>query len=129
LSPNGALTSYPSLAAFLRNAPDKLTGRPRPRSGIRESLFAGYVQDDWRLRSNFTVNLGLRYEMTTLPTNATTLPAVTVNGLNIASAPIQEITSLTGCSMSPTACGPVGVNTFIQSNPTNLNFEPRIGFA
>ena len=132
LSPNGSLSSYKTLAAFLSNTANKLSARPVGQGhevGIRESLFAGYVQDDWRLRSNLTLNLGLRYEFTTLPTNATTLPAVTGNGFSIASAPIQEITTLSGCNASPTACGPVGVNTFIAANPTKNNWEPRIGFA
>ena len=132
LSPNGSLTAYKSLALFLNNAPDKLTAKPVGQGhevGIRESVMAGYVQDDWRVKSNLTLNMGLRYEFATLPTNATTLPAVTVNGYTIAAAPIQEIVSLTGCGASPTACGPVGVNTFIASNPTKNNWEPRIGFA
>ena len=50
LSPNGRMNSYPSLAAFLSNAPDKLNALAPGGShevGFRESLFAGYVQDDW----------------------------------------------------------------------------------
>ena len=117
LSPNGRMNGY-SLANFLMNTSDKLNALNPGGSNevaIRESLFAGYIQDDWRARSNLTVNLGLRYEMTNKP--------------NDANNRIQEITTLTNCSASPTACGPVHVGSFIATNPTLKNFEPRIGFA
>jgi hypothetical protein len=124
LSPNGRMNNYPSLTALLNNAPDRLNALAPGGSNevaIRESLFAGYIQDDWRLRSNLTVNLGVRYEFTTLPKDANNR--------------IQEITTLTNCATPGVApgpnspCGPVHVNSFIASNPTSKNFEPRIGFS
>ncbi len=118
LSPNGRLNNYGSLAALLTNTPTKLNALAPGHSfevAIRQSMFAGYVQDDWRLRPALTVNLGVRYEITTLPKDANNR--------------IQEITTLANCSASPTACGPVSVNSFIANNPTTKNFEPRIGFS
>jgi len=124
LSPNGRFNNYPSLAALLSNAPDRLNALAPGGSNevaIRESLFAGYVQDDWRWRSNFTVNMGLRYEFTTLP--------------NDANNRIQEITTITNCATPGVApslsspCGPVHVGSFIADNPTTKNFEPRLGFS
>ncbi len=124
LSPNGRLSAYHTLADFLANVPHRLNALAPGGSNevaIRESLFAGYVQDDWRLRPNLTVNLGLRYEFTTLPKDANNR--------------IQEITTLTNCATpgvapSPSSpCGPVHVNSFIASNPTKKNFEPRVGFS
>jgi len=58
LSPNGRLNNYGSLTALLTNTPTKLNALAPGHSlevAIRQSLFAGYVQDDWRLRPNLTV--------------------------------------------------------------------------
>jgi hypothetical protein len=130
LSPNGRMSTYGSLAGFLSNTPDQLNALAPGGShevGLREKLFAGYIQDDWRARPNVTVNLGLRYEATTRPTDANTVPGYTVNGYSVAAAGFQEITSLSNCLSGPTACGPVGVNSPLLQNPTTKDFEPRIG--
>ncbi len=132
LSPNGRMNTYPTLAAFLSNAPDQLNALAPGGShevGLRESLFAGYFQDDWRARSNLTFNIGLRYEMTTRPTNSNTVPGYTVNGYTVPTAGFQEITSLANCTPGTTACGPVGLNSPLINNPTVSNFQPRVGFS
>jgi hypothetical protein len=124
LSPNGRMNNYSSITALLNNAPDQLNALAPGGSNevaIRESLFAGYIQDDWRIRPNLTLNLGVRYEFTTLPKDANNR--------------IQEITTLLNCATlgvlpSPSSpCGPQHVGSFIASNPTTKNFEPRVGFS
>jgi hypothetical protein len=90
----------------------------------RESIFGVYAQDDWKVKTNLTVNVGLRYEMSTIPYEINgkfiLLPTLwtdpgncseDINGLPIAST----------CSNL--------ANTVFDSNPTTKNFEPRIGFS
>jgi carboxypeptidase family protein len=104
---------------FLTNNPEKvllLSPSVRKETQSRDSLFGVYVQDDWRLRPRLTVNLGLRYEMLTNPTESH-------NGFGFLSNFYT--------SPAPSACpGSTGCfkNVF-ANNPTTRNFDPRIGFS
>jgi hypothetical protein len=55
--------TYTSLNNFMLNAPfsvAKVYGDPRPTFKYNEVAF--FAQDDWRIKPNLTLNLGLRYE-------------------------------------------------------------------
>jgi trimeric autotransporter adhesin len=55
-------TGY-DLADFLLGLPQQTSLQSGTSSyAFRSNYFDGYVQDDWRLLPNFSVNLGLRYE-------------------------------------------------------------------
>jgi outer membrane receptor protein involved in Fe transport len=105
---NGTFT-FSSLQNFLTNQPSTFQGSSTGlvETGLRQSLFGSYVQDDWRVRPNLTLNLGLRYEMSTVPTE------VDNHLVNL-----RTLTSPTPFLGSP-----------LFQNPTLRNFEPRIGLA
>jgi hypothetical protein len=50
------------LAAFLMGLPSSGSIDKNARTSTRERYYAFFVQDDWRARSNLTINLGLRFE-------------------------------------------------------------------
>lgn len=106
---NGQFT-FGSLTTFLTNKPSRYdSGDPVSLAvdGLRQTLFGAYAQDDWRWRPNLTINLGLRYEMVTVPTDVH-------NHL----ATLHNLTDTAVTLGSP-----------LFQNPTLLNFEPRVGFA
>jgi hypothetical protein len=74
---------------------------------MRQNLFASYLQDDWRILPKLVLNLGLRYEASSVPTE--------VNGK------FSTLWSLTD------AVNHQGGQLF--NNPTLTNFEPRLGLA
>ena len=101
---NDGLFSFGSLTNFLANVPTSFSGL-LPTSdntrGIRQSLAGAYAQDDIRLRPNLTINLGVRYEMVTVPSE--------VNG---------KIANLKNISDPQPTVG------FLFNNPTLKDFSP-----
>ena len=77
------------------------------RRRVRETIFGAYLQDNMHVHANLTLNLGLRYEMATVPSE-------THGKL----ASLQHLTDAAVVVRSP-----------LFANPTLRNFEPRIGFA
>ena len=110
LSNPGGVWNFGSLSDFLINNPSKYTSgfvnTLTPR-GYRQSVFGAYVQDDWRLRPNLILNLGLRYEPTSV--------------FSEVSGKMTNLATLTAAT--PTTGNP------IFRNPTLRNFAPRVGFA
>ena len=110
VSDAGGVFSFNSLNDFLTNVPYFLSAAiPSAVSerGLRQTILGAYIQDDWRWRPNVTVNLGLRYEMATVPTE--------VQGKLTT---LRHITDATPHVGDP-----------LFSNPTLRNFEPRVGVS
>lgn len=103
--------NFPSLEGFLLNEPKSvslLDPAISQEAGNRQKLFGAYLQDDWRARSNLTLNLGVRYEPVTNPTESHDR--------------FQLINDFYAGSAVP-------VGKLFATNPSLRNFEPRVGFS
>jgi hypothetical protein len=108
-NPNGQYI-FGSLASFLTNNPTSfnapLAQGVSPRD-LRQSVFGGYINDNYRIASKLTLNLGVRYEPATVPTETANRLA---NLINLTDA-------------SPRLGSPY------FNNGSFKNFAPRVGFA
>jgi len=95
-----------SLLFFQDAAPDALAERSNgdPVFYGDQVAFYWFANDNWRLRQNFTVNLGVRYEYTTTPFTSRS----------------QALNS---------AASVPGLINFVAPQPAPNNWAPRIGFA
>jgi len=105
------LFNFNNLSDFLHNLPQKISllepGAGK-EVGNRQKVFGAYLQDDWHIRQNLTLNLGIRYEPATNPTEAHDQFQLIRDFYNGGAVPVH--------------------NVFV-TNPTLRNFEPRVGFA
>jgi len=107
--------TFSSLQNLLTASPANLQGKllgQIPSGGVsvtgfgwRRWLLGWFVQDDWRINSRLTLNVGLRHEFFTDPYE--------VNGLNAALVHLTDSTSTIG----------------VPFHAAKMNFAPRLGMA
>jgi hypothetical protein len=101
--------SFSSLEAFLAGNPSGaafLGGDPI--RNVSQWLYAGYGQDDWRITKRVTLNLGVRYELQGVPT---------------------EANNLFGNWEPSVGFEQIGKNISSIYRRDNTNFSPRVGVA
>jgi hypothetical protein len=114
------LFTFPGLFNFANDAAvfeiidvDPRTGaQADARRNFRDNIYGLFVQDDWKVRPNLTLNLGLRYEYYSPVKEGNGRLSALVLGQgdrSLLDAKLQAVDSLT--------------------DPDRNNFAPRIGFA
>jgi hypothetical protein len=113
---NGAGSfSFRTVADFYRGIVNSFNGMTRGSDIAvypRQSLYGMYAQDDIRMTPSFTLNLGLRYEFTTVPH----VLNERFSNLHEYFTPGQTLNDLV-----------IGNPAWL--NPSLKNFAPRVGFA
>jgi hypothetical protein len=110
------------LADFLLGTPDTATVRyGNPSLYFRGSLFDVYVQDDWRLKSGLSLNLGLRWDY------QTPVQELYNRMVNLDIAPGFKAVA----AVQPGQIGPLTGNLQPAAlvNPDRNNISPRFGIA
>jgi hypothetical protein len=145
--PGGGTWSFPNMLSFFEDIPSSFMGpcyynnptfvggepgcvfangqplpTPQALHDARETDFSMYVQDDWKIRPTVTVNLGLRYEPTTNPYDATNQ----LYQLLPTPYPAGNLPAALGASV-PSVLTPV--SNFMLKNDSFHNFDPRVGVA
>ncbi len=105
--------AYGSLLTMLQDIPSSFSATPKSNPGdFATTEAAWYVQDEWKLRSNLTLRLGLRDEMTT--------------GWNAASGVCSNyIFDRNGLLQTDPLIGP---SCLLRNNAKAL-WQPRVGLA
>ncbi|MSO21428.1 MAG: TonB-dependent receptor [Acidobacteria bacterium] len=114
----GGNFSFGSITDFMAgNAQTANFIRPGSSSirGWRQNLFGMYLHDDWKLTSTLTLNIGVRYEIISVPTEANNKVATVRNMRPDFFYSFNE--------------SQIDVGDPLFTNPSLKNFAPRVGLA
>ena len=123
---NGSYT-FSNLAQFLQAQPQQLDvqlpGAENPDRHMRQIMFGSYFQDNWNVRPSLTLNLGIRHEFVTVPTEEKGLIAAMKTPFDAGMYLSKEAQKL--YPTFPT----LGTVDRFYTNATLKSFSPRFGFA
>lgn len=142
--PENLAATGSSLASFLLGVPDSAVRRNVGDTMGWGGVISGYFQDQWKATPKLTVNLGLRYDRTVIPSYGTAAAGNQyvgdldlLRGIYIVQ---HAVGSLPPCSQKgfapciPTPTGELPPHVVLSStnkllHDTTLNFQPRVGLA
>jgi hypothetical protein len=121
-------TGY-DLADFLLGLPQQTSEQFGQNNHFRGNFWDVYAQDEWKMRGNLTLNLGVRYEYVS--------PLTEINNrivnLDLAPTVFEQSASPTFAAVVPIQPGQPGpYNGPLPASlvrPDRNNFAPRVGFA
>ena len=118
INPEDPAFTYQTYAELLANVVNSHnTTYGAPPHGSRMDQYGGFIQDDWRLGSNFVVNMGLRWDYYGVAKVYATTP-VPVELVNL-----ENPTDLRRLDFGPKR------DPLNPYDPDGNNFGPRVGFA
>jgi hypothetical protein len=109
-------TTATAFENLLLGRPDRITfalGDPNIKTTQNDYFF--FLQDNWKIRSNLTLNLGVRYEVSTTPFNPI-IDRINDREANASTAIFNQ-------------AFPIDTRTATQLPIDKNNFAPRLGFA
>lgn len=116
----GGSFSQNDRADFLLGLPDEYLQFGRAPSNIRTHNIAGFFQDEWKVRRNLTLTLGIRYEYSS--------PKIDLQGRSFSLGLGQQSTVFSGAPKG--LLFPGDANAPKGSNfPDKNDWAPRLGFA
>ena len=111
---NGALSD------FARGLPIQYVQNSAGRPRYETQSYNAFIQDDWKIRPNFTLNLGVRYELDK--------PLVDSEDRVNTFRPGQQSTVFPSAPLGIVFPGDTGITSSTYQTDKN-NFGPRVGFA
>src|SRR5208282_90875 len=117
---SGGIGTGNSFADFDLGIPQSLFEGPNAANNLRSKAPYGFVQDEWRVRSNLTLTLGVRFEYSEPKTDTEGRTFSIIPGLQSTRFPNAPL----GLVFPGDPAAPRGANF-----PDKTNFAPRIGFA
>ncbi len=98
-------------------------GFGNPNINSAANMFAPYIEDAWRIKSNLTLNMGLRYEYWGALANSLAYPGFNINaGVGLPNATNPEYSN-------PATPAFFDSLFSFKQNPDKRNFAPRLGLA